>query len=224
MGQWTTIEPDGQPGYLAVPSSGSGPGVLMLHAWWGLNDDIAGFCDRLAAEGFVVLAPALYPNSPTAITIPEAEALIEEHDSEPEVAVGFLLAGLDMLLARPEVTSDQIGVVGFSMGGYWAFWLSEKRPKHIAATVVAYGSSDSDFTTASSDYLLHFAEQDDYEPPHLQQAIEQTLRDAGHEVSSHVYPGTVHWFVEPSRPDAYDADAADLMWQRTSEFLHSRLD
>ncbi|MBX3070130.1 MAG: dienelactone hydrolase family protein [Thermomicrobiales bacterium] len=219
MGQTTTITPDGQPAYLAVPAIGSGPGVLMLHAWWGLNDDVTGFCDRLAAEGFVVLAPSLYPGGKTAGTIPEAEALIEEHDSDAGVATGFLLAGLDTLLERPEVSSDQIGVIGFSMGAYWALWLSEKRPEQIAATVAVYGSSDGDFTSASSDYLLHHAERDDYEPPQVQQAIEQTIRDAGRQVTSYVYPDTGHWFAEPSRSDAYNAEAAELLWERTVEFL-----
>ncbi|MEZ4500766.1 MAG: hypothetical protein R2839_12015 [Thermomicrobiales bacterium] len=67
-------------------------------------------------------------------------------------------------------------------------------------------------------------ETDDYEPPQAQHPIEQTIRDAGHEETSYVCPNTGRWFVEPSRTDAYNADAADLLWTRTVEFLRVRLD
>ncbi len=223
MGYQTTVKTTDHSAYFALPEKGSGPGVLVLHAWWGLNDDVRGFCDLLAGRGFVALAPGLYPDDKTAATIAEAEALIEEHDSDPSIAARVLLAAVDQLGAMPEVNSDQIGVVGFSMGAYWALWLADKRPEHVGAVASVYGSSDTDFQSASAAFQLHFAENDDYEPPHAQQALEQTLIEAGKDVELFVYPGTGHWFVEPSRTDAYDAEAAALLWDRTAAFLRSQL-
>jgi len=223
VGQRISIEPSGQAAYIAIPQSGSGPGILVLHAWWGLTADIEGFCDLLAEHGFVALAPSLYPGDRTADSIAGAEELIEEHDSDPSVAAQIVLAALSRLKSLPEVSSDQLGVIGFSMGAYWTLWLAEERPNDIAAAVAVYGSSDSDFQRANADFLLHFAENDDYEPAHAQQALEQTLHDAGKEVTAHVYPGTGHWFVEPSRTDVYDREAAELMWERTIDFFTTRL-
>lgn len=223
MGEWIAITPEGQPGYLAVPPDGTGAGVLVLHAWWGLTEDFVNFCELLAAKGFVSLAPGLYPEGKTADTIAAAQSLVDEHDSDPSVAARFLQAGLQILLDRPELTSDQVGAIGFSMGAYWALELADSNPENVAAVVAIYGSSDSDFSNATADVLLHFAENDDYEPQHLQQALERTLRDAGRDVAVYTYPGTKHWFVEPSRPREYSAAAAALVWERTVEFLQTTL-
>src|SRR5262249_51783968 len=86
MGEWRLIGPASNRAYLALPNSGAGAGVLVLHAWWGLTSVFTDVCDRLAAAGFVALAPGLYPNGATAETIPEAEALVAAHDSEPKLA------------------------------------------------------------------------------------------------------------------------------------------
>ena len=81
MGEWVQAGATGQRAYLAVPEGGTGPGVLVLHAWWGLTPDFSGVCDRLAAAGFVALAPELYAGGATATTIAEAEALRDAHDA-----------------------------------------------------------------------------------------------------------------------------------------------
>lgn len=223
MGLATSVKSTGHAAYVALPERGTGTGVLVLHSWWGLNEDVRGFCDLLADNGLVALAPSLYPNEETATTIAEAEALIEEHDSDPSNAARVLLAAVDQLSGMAEVNSDQIGVVGFSMGAYWALWLAEERPDDVGAVVSVYGSSDTDFLSATAAFQLHFAETDEYEPPHLQQGLEQALLDAGKDVERFVYPGTGHWFVEPGRPDAYDAAAAAVFWGRAAAFLKSQL-
>jgi carboxymethylenebutenolidase len=197
--------------------------VLVLHAWWGLTSVFTDMCDRLAAAGFVTLAPSLYAGNETTDSIAGAEKLVAVHDSDPGIAKSIALAALDRLREMPAVTGDKIGVIGFSLGGYWALHLSQVRPDEIGAVVTVYGTDDGDYTTAQAAYLGHFAEQDDFEPLEAVQALETRIRSAGREVTFHSYPDTGHWFVEPNRPDVYNAEAAELVWDRTLTFLKDQL-
>jgi carboxymethylenebutenolidase len=223
MGEWVRINPGHASAYRARPASGEGPGVLVLHAWWGLTPVFTAFCDRLAASGFVALAPSLYPGGETTAEIAEAERLVAEHDRDPAVAEGIALAALDSLRGLPGVTGARAGVIGFSLGAYWALHMSCLRPERIGAVVSVYGSSEADFMDATAAYLGHFAEHDEFEPLSSVRALEERLRAAGRTVEFHIYPGTGHWFVEPDRPDAYDAGAAELVWERTLTFLRTEL-
>jgi carboxymethylenebutenolidase len=109
------------------------------------------------------------------------------------------------------------------MGAYWALQLSQARPDDISAVVAVYGTDGGDYSTARAAYLGHFAENDDFEPLEDVRALEDRIRDAGREVTFHVYPGTSHWFVESNRPDVYNAAAAELVWLRTLAFLKAQL-
>ena len=208
--------------YIAVPASGSGPGVLVLHAWWGLTDVFRGVCDRLAAAGFVALAPDLY-GGVTASTIEEAERSVERLDDA--VARATILDALYHLRAHPGVRDTPVAVVGFSLGAAYAYWLSTERPDAVAAVVVYYGTSDPDanYARARAAYLGHYAADDPYEPAEGVRQMEAALRAAGRDVAFHTYPGTGHWFAEDNRPDAYNADAAALAWERTLAFLREHL-
>jgi carboxymethylenebutenolidase len=211
-------------GYLALPEGVTGPwpAILVLHAWWGLTDMFTGVCDRLAAAGFVAFAPDLY-DGPTATTIADAERLMEESDRARSRAIA--LAALAQLREHVSVQDGPIGVVGFSMGANWAFHLSVLRPEDIAAVVAFYGGTmeRADFASARAAYLGHFAERDEFEPLEAVRALEEQIRVGGREVTFHVYPGTGHWFFEDNRPDAYDAEAAHLAWERTVTFLQRTL-
>ncbi len=207
-------------GYLAVPSSGTGPGLLVLHAWWGLNAFFRTFCDRLAEEGFVVFAPDFYDGA-VAGTIAEAEVLVETLGYE--AAQKRMLEALKTLRQNPAVQGDHIGVIGFSMGAYWSVLLSILRPEHVAAVVLFYGVGEGDFTAARSAYQGHFAETDAWEPMEQVQTMETALRAASREVNFYIYPGVGHWFFEENQPEAYDAEAAGLAWDRTLTFLNERL-
>jgi carboxymethylenebutenolidase len=222
MGEWLHVGPEGNRAYLAVPERGTGAGVLVLHAWWGLTSVFTDACDRLAAAGFVALAPSLFPGGATAATIPEAEALRDAHD-EATVVEPVVLAAAEQLREVPAVTGSKIGVIGFSLGAYWALHLSQVRPDDVGAVVVFYGTDDGDYSTARAAYLGHFAERDDFEPLEAVRALEAKIRAAGREVTFHIYSGTGHWFVEPNLPEAYDAGAAELAWERTLAFLRARL-
>jgi len=206
--------------YTALPSSGRGPGVLVLHAWWGLTDFIRRLCDRLAAEGYVALAPDLFGGK-TAKTVAEAEKLIGEF--EGEAAGGAALAALERLTHLPATEGRRTAVIGFSFGAYYALWLANHRPTDLAAVVIFYGSGEPDFQNMQAACQGHFAEHDPFEPPEGVQYLEQKLHEAGREVTFHTYPGTGHWFFEADRPDAYDPEASELAWSRTLEFLQSEL-
>jgi carboxymethylenebutenolidase len=220
------IQVDDRPArsYLALPEGVSGPwpAVLVLHAWWGLTDMFTGVCDRLAAAGFIAFAPDLY-DGPTATTIADAERLMEESDGARSRAIA--LAAIAHLREHATVRDSPIGVVGFSMGANWAFHLSVLRSEDIAAVVAFYGGTmeRADFASARAAYLGHFAERDDFEPLEAVRALEEQIRDGGREVTFHIYPGTGHWFFEGNRPDAYDAEAARLAWERTVTFLQRTL-
>jgi carboxymethylenebutenolidase len=222
MGEWLHVGPEGNRAYLAVPERGTGAGVLVLHAWWGLTSVFTDACDRLAAAGFVALVPSLFPGGATAATIPEAEALRDAHD-EATVVEPVVLAAVEQLREVPAVTGSKIGVIGFSLGAYWALHLSQVRPDDVGAVVTIYGTDDGDYSTARAAYLGHFAEHDDFEPLQAVRALEEKIRAAGCEVTFHVYPGTDHWFVEPNQPDVYNAAAAELVWDRTLDFLKAQL-
>src|SRR5512136_2436073 len=102
-------------GFLAVPSNGNGPGVLVLHAWWGLNDTIKSFCKRLAASGFVAFAPDLY-HGKVADTIAGAEALGQALDARYLQAKAEILEAAQFLNERAGGTAAGLAVIGFSLG------------------------------------------------------------------------------------------------------------
>lgn len=206
-------------GYLAVPAAGQGSGVLVLHAWWGLNSTIRAVCDRLAEAGFIAFAPDLY-HGKVADTIPAAEALVTALDANHLQAKAEIAAAVAFLNQQPGRTGDSLAVIGFSLGAYYALHLSTVDPQNIRSVVIFYGSGDPDFTTARADYLAHYAENDPYEPQSNIDFVTAALKDAGRSLTLYQYPGTGHWFFEPDRLDAYNPQAANLAWERTLAFLN----
>ena len=213
------------PGYLAAPdpeAASGAPGVLVLHAWWGLTEPFQQVCDRLAQAGFVALAPDLYRGKTTA-QVEEAEALASALNQEEE-RVRADIAGAMRFLSERATSGAALGVIGFSLGGAYAFDLSVSAPEQVAAVVTFYATYPGlDYRDARAAYLCHFAEHDPFEPEESVTALEQDLRAAGKQSTFYTYPGTTHWFFEANRPDAYNADAATLAWDRTLAFLNERL-
>ena len=212
--------------YLATPASGEGPGVLVLHAWWGLNDFFKGLCERLASEGFVALAPDLYRGK-IASTIDEAEQLTSTLNSDETTR--DVVGAVEYLRGHPAVRGDALGAIGFSMGAAWALLLSSAfTPDALAAVVLFYGNhagiERNDYAKSRAAFLGHFAPEDEWEPFDEVRQTEERMQAAGKDVTFHLYPGTGHWFFEAGRPDAYHAEAAGLAWERTVAFLHRRLD
>ena len=209
--------------YIAIPPSGKGPGVLVLHAWWGLNDTFRQVCGRLAQEGYVALAPDLFSGQ-IAHTIAEAEQHLQSFDEAHEVPP-ILDPAVDALKDHPAVTGKGLGVIGFSMGAYWSLELALNQPNVFRAITLFYGTNGGggDFSQSKAAFLGHFAENDPYESSETVQKMENTLTGAGRPVNFYTYPGTGHWFFEPDRPDAYNAAAASLAWDRTKAFLKKEL-
>ncbi len=209
-------------GYAVVPDSGTGPGVLVLHAWWGLTPFFKSVCDRLADVGFVALAPDLHGDNQVADTPDEAEALLAATD--PNRTANLVVASLSALRAMPATPDGRVGVIGYSMGASWAFWAATRFPDDVAAVSAFYGSQDIDFRPARAAFQGHFAETDEFESDDDVNYLEAQLRLAGRDVDFHRYPGTGHWFTESDRPAAYVEPAAELAWERTIAFLHTHLD
>lgn len=199
--------------YLAAPENG-GPGVLVLHAWWGLKPFFKEVCDRLAEQGFTAFAPDMYQGR-IAKTIEEAKALLGQRDVE--------LMGDTVKAARDHLvslnTGKPIAVLGFSMGAEWALIVAANEPD-VSAVVLFYGPGEVDFTTVKAKVLGHFAEADDWESLDYIKAMEKDMKAAGVDVMLHFYPNVGHWFVEQDRPE-YDPAAASLAWERTFEFLRA---
>ena len=218
----STSAPDGSAGsgYLVHPDAGPGPGVLVLHSWWGLTGFFKDVGHRLADHGYTVLAPDLLagqqPDTPD-----EAEAVLGAADINRSAAL--VLSSARAVRAASVDPRASIGVVGFSMGASWALWLSARSPQEVAATVAFYGSQSIDFVEARSAYLGHFAEFDALVPDDEVVELEAHLRLVGREVEFWRYPGTSHWFFEADRDLAFSPEAAGLAWQRTVEFLDRHL-
>jgi carboxymethylenebutenolidase len=207
-----------EPGHVAA-RAGGGAGVLVLHAWWGLSDGIRRFCDSLAEAGFVALAPDLCAGR-TARTVEEAQALAGELDEE--AATGRAADGLDRLRAHPAARGP-FGVVGFSMGVWFALDLAAKHAD-VEAVVLYYGTASGiDHSRQRAPVLGHFAQHDEWEAAEDVSSLEDDLRRAGRPVRFEVYPRAGHWFAEADRPEAYDSAAASLALRRTAAFLRSQL-
>lgn len=208
-------------GYLAAPAGETGPGVLVLHAWWGLNETIKAFCQRLADAGFVAFAPDLY-HGKVVDTVAEAEAAVQA--LEPQ----FLKVRAEVREAAAYL-SDRVGakhtglaVIGFSLGAFYALDLSNGDPEHIRSVVAFYGTGADDFSASAARYLCHFAENDPFEPAENVAHVAAALQKAGRPAMIYTYAGTGHWFFEPDRVDAYHAEAAALAWERTLAFLRDQ--
>jgi carboxymethylenebutenolidase len=209
-------------GYLAVSNNGSGPGVIVLQEWWGLVPHIKDICDRFAAEGFTALAPDLYRGDSTkdpneAATLMQALSIAESEQ--------ILRKAVLILLARSEVSSRQVGVIGFCMGGQLAMFAAGANPA-IGACVNFYGihpKVQPSYRDLNGPVLGIFAERDSYASPEAVKALEKEFILLEKPFEFHTYPGTDHAFFNDTRPEVYNAEAAADAWKRTIEFLRTRL-
>ena len=213
-------------GYLAT-GEGAGPGVIVVHEWWGLVEHPRRVCDRLAAEGFTTLAPDLYHGRSAPVGNPDdaQEAMaaldLQRAAADPSGAV-------DHLQDHPAVRGRGVGVVGFGMGGRLALWLASTRPDRVRAVVPFYAFAprdelQPDYGAITAAVEGHYAGDDELAGPEAVRGLEEVLDDPPRDVRMFVYPGTSHGFFDDTRPEAYDEDAARQAWVRTLEFLRATL-
>lgn len=207
--------------YVVAPDRGQGPGVLVLHAWWGLTPFFKEVADRLADAGFVAMAPDLFAGE-TAATPDEAEAL--QAGSPPNETAALVLSAAGALHGLPATTGDGIGILGFSSGGSWALWGATRLPELVRAVTTFYGTTDLDPEPARAAVQAHFAELDELVTDDEKVTLEAELRLLGREVEVHHYAGTGHWFFEADQAAAHDPAAAEQAWDRTIAFLRRHLD
>lgn len=229
MGELVTFPSNGgvDQGWLAVPSSGHGPGVVVIQEWWGLVDHIKDVCERFAAEGFVALAPDLYHGDTVALKEPDTA---QKHlmGLNIQQAAKDMSGAVDYLRGLPAVQGKGLGVVGFCMGGGLTLLLALQRPDAITAAVPFYGvvppqAGNPDWSKILAAVQGHYAEDDDFAGPKAARALEQALKDAGKQAEIFLYPGTHHAFFNDDRPEVYDPAAAKQAWQRTIAFLRQTL-
>jgi carboxymethylenebutenolidase len=227
MGEKVTFPSNGSTahGYLAVPESGSGAGLIVIQEWWGLVDHIIDLTDRFAAAGFVALAPDLYGGK----TTHDAETANKYLQELPvERAAHDLSGAVDYLLGRAEVTSATLGAVGFCIGGAFVLLLAKNEGDKVSAAVAAYPVAAvdlADVSGVSAKVSLHAGGKDDFVSTEAVEELASKLRtQAGTEVELHVYPENGHAFLnDENLLGTYDKEAADLLWQRTIEFLTSNV-
>ncbi len=214
-------------GYLAVPDSGGGPGVIVVQEWWGLDSGIREMADRLAVAGFVALAPDLYHGELAGHTeMDRAGALMSA--MPPDRAARDMSGAVDYLAAHDSTTGDGIGVMGFCMGGLLTFVLASLRPDKVRAAVPFYGfpqgDDQPDYSRIEAAIQGHMAEHDDFFPPAAAMALEQRLRELGKDVTFTVHEGSGHAFMAPHNAlGTQDEALYDRIWPVATRFLHDHL-
>jgi carboxymethylenebutenolidase len=211
-------------GYLALPGSGSGPGVVVIQEWWGLTTHIKDVTDRLAAAGFVALAPDLYGGATTHDS-EEAGRLMGELPVDE--AAQDLGGAVDYLLGHEAVTSSKVGAVGFCMGGGFVLVLAAQQGDRIGAAVPFYGVLKEDYPDLSgltAPVLGHFGEQDAFTTPEAARALaERIKRESGVEPDFRFYPAGHAFYNDENLLGTYDEEQGDKAWSATLDFLRTRL-
>ena len=211
-------------GYLAVPESGSGPGVIVIQEWWGLTDHIAEVADRLAAEGFVALAPDLYGGRTTHDADEAGELMMSLPVDEAARDLG---GAVDFLLGHDAVASDTIGTVGFCMGGGFVLLLAAQQGEKVSAAVPYYGVGPAvpkTYTGLTAAVQGHYGRKDDFYPAEDAKAqAEQIRTESGAEVEFHFYDAAHAFHNDTNQLGTYSPPDAALAWSRTVDFLRTKV-
>jgi carboxymethylenebutenolidase len=191
---------------VVLPAGGSGPGVLVVHPWWGRNATVLAYGQALAAEGFVVGLPDAFDGD----VVTERDAAQGLLDKHWQVAPGRLAADFEAFAANRAVRGPVSGV-GFSFGGFQLLGLQETLP--LRRVVTYYADREVELKVP---VLGHFAEDDPFADD--QEGMIRKLEAARAPSEAIVYPATTHWFAEKDRPE-FDVGAARAAFERTVGFL-----
>ena len=209
-------------GYLARPAEGGPfPGVVVIQEWWGLNPNICDIANRIAAEGYVALAPDLYHGQITAE--PDEAQKIMMGVQEPQ-ALQDMNGAVAALQARDDVRSDRIGVTGFCLGGGMSLLLAMHNPAVTAAApfygIPGEGMAAADGITGA--VLGVFAGKDDWVNAEAVDSIRTALEQHNVRHELHTYDAE-HGFFNDTSPDVYHPEAASDAWQKLKAFFAAEL-
>jgi len=212
-------------GYFARPDKeGTCPAIVLIHEWWGLNDDIRAKARRFAELGYVALAVDMYGGEST--TDPaQARELAGQVRGQMDAAMGNLRDAFATLKKSPHVDAGRMASIGWCFGGGWSYQIA-KNDLGVKASVIYYGffNPEDDLQKMRAEIIGHFAENDRAIRVDSVKEFQAKLKtlDGDHEI--YIYPNTTHGFAsrEGDNPD-YNAEAAELAWQRTLAFLKARL-
>jgi carboxymethylenebutenolidase len=198
------------------------PAVIMIHEWWGLNDDVRVKADQLAAAGYIVFAVDLFGGR-TATTPSAARALMLSVIEDPESANENLRSAYRFVAET--AGAPAVATLGWRFGGTWALNTALLLPDDIAAVVVYYGQVTADgkrLGPVKAPVLGLFAGDDPNVRRETVEAFRDTLQRLRKEHEVQIYDGVRQGFANEDATN-YDKNAADDAWQRTSEFLQRHL-
>lgn len=224
--EYVTIDGQAIKGYYAHPQNMTKPlpGVLAIHEWWGLNDNIKAMARRLAGEGYQVLAVDLY-NGKTADTPAQASQLIKEVANNPFGAEANISRAYDYLVKNKKAAS--VASIGWCFGGSWSLETALLFPQELNAAVIYYGGEIGEKTpqelgTLEMPILGIFGAEDSSIPLETVDQFESTLKKLNKKAEILVYQGAGHAFANPSGQN-YVSEAAEDAWKQTIKFLNKYL-
>jgi carboxymethylenebutenolidase len=203
---------------LAVPAKMPAPAVLLVHEWWGLNDQIKAMAAEFAKQGFLALAVDLYEGK-VATDPTTAETLMKAVD--PAKAIETLDVWVAWL-KKDSRSTGKVGTVGWCFGGGWSLNASIANP--VDATVIYYGNlerSADDLKGLKGPVLGHFADQDQWINKPMVEGFEAKMKQDGKPLEVHWYTAN-HAFANPTGQN-YDKEDAQTAWKRTLDFLRKNL-
>lgn len=209
--------------YLSLPAGATAPlpGVVVIHEWWGLNDHIRHFTDRLAAEGYAALAVDLYGGK--VATTPE-QALETMKKVDDATARKILTAAHRFLADDARVKASKRGVIGWCFGGGWSLQQAIMQPD-LDAAVIYYGRLETDpkvLAKIHAPVMGVFGNEDEGIPPAAVDAFAKAMKDAGESLELHRYDAP-HAFANPSSGN-YDAQAAEDAFGHVRAFFAANLE
>jgi carboxymethylenebutenolidase len=216
------IDVGGAKAYLSLPAGAKVPlpGVVVIHEWWGLNDHIRHFSDRLAADGYAALAVDLYGGK-VATTPDQAMTMMKAVDDAKARAI--LGAAHRFLAEDPRVKANKRGVIGWCFGGAWSLQQALMQPD-LDAAVIYYGRLETDpkvLAKIGAPVLGVFGDQDKGIPPAAVEEFAAAMKQAGESLELHRYDAP-HAFANPSSAH-YDAKAAEDAWGHVRVFFAEHL-
>ena len=198
------------------------PGIIVIHEWWGLNDWVKEQASKLADQGYAALAVDLYRGK-VATTPEEAHEIMRGVPEDR--AKRDLHAAFEFLKSQKNVKPDRIASIGWCMGGGYSLDVALQEPT-LSAAVINYGHLATDANSLkqiNAAVLGNFGGQDRGIPVEDVKKFEQALRDLGKQADIKIYPDAGHAFENPNNKTGYRPEDAADAWQRTVNFLASKL-